>query len=155
MISNTGSELVYSKHGLLTTIAWQIGDEVTYALEGSVFIAGALIQWLRDGLQLFEDAAETQAMAESVSDSGGVFVVPAFVGLGAPHWDPYARGTIVGLPVIQTVIILSEPHWKQLLTSLQKFSAVLPTIPEQKSKNFGLTEAPRPMIFFVSSRQIY
>jgi len=97
MISNTGSELVFSKHGLLTTIAWQIGNEVTYALEGSVFIAGALIQWLRDGLQLFEDAAETQAMAESVSDSGGVFVVPAFVGLGAPHWDPYARGTIVGL----------------------------------------------------------
>ena len=97
MISNTGSELVYSNHGLLPTIAWQIGNEVTYALEGSVFIAGALIQWLRDGLQLFEDAAETQAMAESVSDSGGVFVVPAFVGLGAPHWDPYARGTIVGL----------------------------------------------------------
>jgi len=97
MISNTGSELVFSKHGLLTAIAWQIGNEVTYALEGSVFIAGALIQWLRDGLQLFDDATETQAMAESVSDSGGVFVVPAFVGLGAPHWDPYARGTIVGI----------------------------------------------------------
>ena len=97
MISNTGSEPVHSKHGLLTTIAWQIGQEVTYALEGSVFIAGALVQWLRDGLQLFEDASETKKMAESVSDSGGVFVVPAFVGLGAPHWDPYARGTIVGL----------------------------------------------------------
>jgi len=97
MISNTGSELVFSKHGLLTTIAWQIGNEVTYALEGSVFIAGALMQWLRDGLQLFDDATETQAMAESVSDSGGVFVVPAFVGLGAPHWDPFARGTIVGI----------------------------------------------------------
>ena len=97
MISNTGSEPVFSKHGLLTTIAWQIEDKVTYALEGSVFIAGALVQWLRDGLQLFEDASETQAMAESVEDSGGVFVVPAFVGLGAPHWDPYARGTIVGL----------------------------------------------------------
>jgi len=97
MISNTGSEPVKSKHGLLTTIAWQIEQEVTYALEGSVFIAGALVQWLRDGLQLFEDASETQKMAESVSDSGGVFVVPAFVGLGAPHWDPYARGTIVGL----------------------------------------------------------
>jgi len=97
MISNTGSEPVQSKHGLLTTIAWQIEQEVTYALEGSVFIAGALVQWLRDGLQLFEDASETLKMAESVSDSGGVFVVPAFVGLGAPHWDPYARGTIVGL----------------------------------------------------------
>ena len=97
MISNTGSEPVFSQHGLLTTIAWQIDDKVTYALEGSVFIAGALVQWLRDGLQLFEDASETQVMAESVEDSGGVFVVPAFVGLGAPHWDPYARGTIVGL----------------------------------------------------------
>ena len=97
MISNTGSEQVHSKHGLLTTIAWQIDQEVTYALEGSVFIAGALVQWLRDGLQFFADASETQEMAESVSDSGGVFVVPAFVGLGAPHWDPYARGTIVGL----------------------------------------------------------
>jgi len=97
MISNTGTVPVHSKHGLLTTIAWQIGQEVIYALEGSVFIAGALVQWLRDGLQLFSDASETQKMAESVSDSGGVFVVPAFVGLGAPHWDPYARGTIVGL----------------------------------------------------------
>ena len=97
MISNTGTEQVHSKHGLLTTIAWQIDQEVTYALEGSVFIAGALVQWLRDGLQFFSDASETQEMAESVSDSGGVFVVPAFVGLGAPHWDPYARGTIVGL----------------------------------------------------------
>ena len=97
MISNTGTEQVHSKHGLLTTIAWQIDQEVTYALEGSVFIAGALVQWLRDGLQFFADASETQEMAESVSDSGGVFVVPAFVGLGAPHWDPYARGTIVGL----------------------------------------------------------
>ncbi len=97
MISNTGTEPIASKHGLLTTIGWQIGDEVTYALEGSVFIAGALVQWLRDGLRLFADASETQAMAEAVADSGGVFVVPAFVGLGAPHWDPYARGTIVGL----------------------------------------------------------
>ena len=97
MISNTGTEKVQSKHGLLTTIAWQIDKKVNYALEGSVFIAGALVQWLRDGLQLFEDASETQEMAESVSDTGGVFVVPAFVGLGAPHWDPYARGTILGL----------------------------------------------------------
>jgi glycerol kinase len=97
MMLNTGNDPVASQQGLLTTIGWQIGDEVTYALEGSVFIAGALIQWLRDGLELFQDAAETEAMALSVEGSGGVFVVPAFVGLGAPHWDPYARGTIVGL----------------------------------------------------------
>ncbi len=97
MMLNTGNEPVASQQGLLTTIGWQIGDEVTYALEGSVFIAGALMQWLRDGLGLFSDASETEAMALSVEDSGGVFIVPAFVGLGAPHWDPYARGTIVGL----------------------------------------------------------
>ena len=88
MISNTGKHLIRSQNGLLTTIGWKLGDEVTYALEGSVFIAGALVQWLRDGLELFNDAAETESMALSVSDSGGVFVVPAFVGLGAPHWDP-------------------------------------------------------------------
>ncbi len=97
LISNTGSELVRSRHGLLTTIGWQLGDQVCYALEGSVFIAGALIQWLRDGLQFFEDASESQELAESVADSQGVFIVPAFVGLGAPHWDPYARGVMVGL----------------------------------------------------------
>ena len=97
MISNTGNNLVYSKSGLLSTIAWNINDEITYALEGSVFIAGALIQWLRDGLNLIHEASQTYSMAKSVSDSGGVFVVPAFVGLGAPHWDPYARGTIVGI----------------------------------------------------------
>ena len=97
MISNTGKHLIRSQNGLLTTIGWKLGDEVTYALEGSVFIAGALVQWLRDGLEMFSDAAETESMALSVSDSGGVFVVPAFVGLGAPHWDPYARGLMVGL----------------------------------------------------------
>ena len=97
MISNTGKHLIRSQNGLLTTIGWKLGDEVTYALEGSVFIAGALVQWLRDGLELFNDAAETESMALSVPDSGGVFVVPAFVGIGAPHWDPYARGLMVGL----------------------------------------------------------
>jgi glycerol kinase len=97
LMLNTGSERITSEHGLLTTIAWQLGDTVTYALEGAVFIAGALIQWLRDGLELFEDAAQTEALATAVADSGGVYIVPAFVGLGAPHWDPYARGTIVGL----------------------------------------------------------
>jgi len=78
-------------------VAWSLGDGVTYALEGSVFIAGAAIQWLRDGLGIIAQAAETQALAESVSDTGGVYMVPAFVGLGAPYWDPYARGTLVGL----------------------------------------------------------
>jgi glycerol kinase len=84
---------------LLTTIAWQIGDDgvVAYALEGSVFIAGAAIQWLRDGLGIIAHAADTEALAREVEDTGGVYFVPAFVGLGAPYWDAYARGTIVGL----------------------------------------------------------
>jgi glycerol kinase len=94
---NTGAAPVVSGHGLLTTVAWRIGGRATYALEGSVFIAGAAVQWLRDGLGVVTRAAETQALAESIEDTGGVYFVPAFVGLGAPYWDPYARGTVVGL----------------------------------------------------------
>ena len=97
MLLNTGATRVASSRGLLTTIAWRIGGRTTYALEGSVFIAGAAIQWLRDGLGLLGHAAESDAMARSVPDTGGVYFVPAFVGLGAPYWDMYARGTIVGL----------------------------------------------------------
>jgi glycerol kinase len=88
---------VASQHGLLTTVGWRIAGQVRYALEGSVFIAGAAVQWLRDGLGLLKTAGESQAMAESVADTGGVYFVPAFVGLGAPYWDMYARGTIVGI----------------------------------------------------------
>jgi glycerol kinase len=97
MLLNTGSAPVASSHGLLTTIAWRIGAETTYALEGSVFVAGAAIQWLRDGLGILKHASESEALARSVPDAGGVYFVPAFVGLGAPWWDMYARGTIVGL----------------------------------------------------------
>ncbi len=98
MLLNTGTQPVKSKSNLLTTIAWKIGDEPTeYALEGSVFIAGAAIQWLRDGLKIIAQAADTEALATSVEDNGGVYFVPAFVGLGAPHWDQFARGTIAGL----------------------------------------------------------
>jgi glycerol kinase len=97
MLLNTGAVPVASSHGLVTTIAWRLGGQTTYALEGSVFIAGAAIQWLRDGLGILKNAAESQALAESVPDTGGVYFVPAFVGLGAPHWDMYARGTVVGL----------------------------------------------------------
>ena len=94
---NTGSTPVRSSAGLLTTLAWRIGGTTTYALEGSVFIAGAAIQWLRDGLGLLAHAADSEGLARSVPDTAGVYFVPAFVGLGAPHWDMYARGTIVGL----------------------------------------------------------
>ena len=94
---NTGGRAVTSDEGLLTTVAWTAEGRTTYALEGAVFIAGAAVQWLRDGLGIIRQAAETQALAESVPDTGGVYLVPAFVGLGAPYWDPYARGTLVGI----------------------------------------------------------
>ncbi len=97
MLLNTGGRPVYSSHGLLTTVAWGLGGEVTYALEGSVFVTGAAVQWLRDGLGIIRSAAETEELAASVPDTGGVYLVPAFVGLGAPYWDPHARGTIVGI----------------------------------------------------------
>jgi glycerol kinase len=94
---NTGEQRVTSTHGLLTTIAWRIGGRTIYALEGAVFVAGAAVQWLRDGLGIIATAADTEVLARSVADTGGVYFVPAFVGLGAPHWDQHARGAIVGL----------------------------------------------------------
>ena len=98
MLMNTGTKATPSENNLLTTVAWRVGEEPTqYALEGSVFIAGAAVQWLRDEMKLISSAAESEAVATSVDSSDGVYVVPAFVGLGAPYWDQYARGTIVGL----------------------------------------------------------
>jgi glycerol kinase len=97
MLLNTGPEAVDSQHRLLTTVGWQLNDQRTYALEGGVFVAGAVVQWLRDGLGIIRSAAEVEELAARVPDSGGVYLVPAFVGLGAPYWDPYARGTIVGM----------------------------------------------------------
>ena len=97
MLMNTGTQPVASRHQLLTTVAWRVGAQTHYALEGSVFIGGAVVQWLRDGLGLIKSSAEVEALAASVPDCGGVYLVPAFAGLGAPHWDQYARGTITGL----------------------------------------------------------
>jgi glycerol kinase len=99
LLLNTGGAPVASQHGLLATVAWQLapGGPATYAAEGSVFVAGAAVQWLRDGLRAIATARDVEALAASVDDTGGVYLVPAFTGLGAPHWDPYARGTIVGL----------------------------------------------------------
>ena len=97
MLLNTGPRPMASKNGLLTTVAWKIGTETTYCLEGSVFVAGAVVQWLRDGLHAISTSAEVEKLAAQVKDAGGIYLVPAFVGLGAPHWDAYARGTIVGL----------------------------------------------------------
>jgi len=97
MLMNTGEKVIRSTHQLLSTVAWSLGGTTQYALEGSIFIAGAVVQWLRDGLGLIRSAADVEALAASVEDSGGVVLVPAFTGLGAPHWDPYARGTICGI----------------------------------------------------------
>ncbi len=97
LLLNTGNDIVFSKNGLLTTVAWGINGKVTYALEGSVFICGAAIQWLRDELDLLKNAPDSEKMAFSVKDTAGVYIVPAFVGLGAPHWEPYARGAVFGL----------------------------------------------------------
>ena len=97
LMMNTGHEPIPSHNRLLTTIGWGLDGQVVYCLEGSVFIAGAVVQWLRDGLGLIKNSAEVEELAASVEDSGGVYLVPAFVGLGAPHWDPYARGTILGI----------------------------------------------------------
>ena len=97
MLMNTGTKPIASRNNLLTTVAWRIGNRTEYALEGSIFIAGAVVQWLRDGLQIISSSSEVEALASQVPDNGGVYVVPAFAGLGAPHWDQYARGLIIGL----------------------------------------------------------
>jgi glycerol kinase len=97
MLMNTGTDAVPSKNNLLTTVAWGLDGKLEYALEGSIFIAGAVVQWLRDGLGVIKHSADVEKLAASVKDNGGVYLVPAFAGLGAPHWDQYARGTICGL----------------------------------------------------------
>ncbi|MBL7739216.1 MAG: glycerol kinase GlpK [Chitinophagaceae bacterium] len=97
MLMNTGEKAIASKNNLLTTVAWKINDKVEYALEGSVFIAGAVVQWLRDELKIIRKSAEVEKLSQQVKDTDGVYIVPAFAGLGAPHWNPYARGTIFGL----------------------------------------------------------
>ena len=97
LLMNSGSKAIKSENKLLTTIAWKIGDRVDYALEGSVFVAGSIVQWLRDGLGLIKSSSEIEALASQVPDSGGVYLVPALTGLGAPYWDPYAKGTVTGI----------------------------------------------------------
>lgn len=108
---NTGEKPVFSKNGLVTTIAWGLDGKVNYALEGSIFVAGAAIQWLRDNMRLIDSSADSEYMAKKVHGTHGCYVVPAFTGLGAPHWDQYARGTIVGITRGTNKTISSAPHW--------------------------------------------
>ncbi len=131
MLMNTGSEVCKSKNGLLSTIAYGIDGEVTYALEGSVFVAGAVIQWLRDGLGIIKSASETEAMAESVIDNEDIILVPAFTGLGAPYWDQYSRGAIFGLTrdtnpahLAKAAIESMAFQTKDILDAMQKDSGI-------------------------------
>ncbi len=108
---NTGETPVFSKNGLVTTIAWGMDGKVQYALEGSIFVAGAAIQWLRDEMRLIDSAADSEYMAQKVPDTNGCYVVPAFTGLGAPYWDQYARGAIVGITRASISVTSSGRHW--------------------------------------------
>ncbi|QSX08591.1 glycerol kinase GlpK [Alkalibacter rhizosphaerae] len=126
LLMNTGSEPVYSEAGLLTTIAWGLNGKITYALEGSIFVAGAAIQWLRDELRLVYDSAQTEYYANMVPDTNGVYIVPAFTGLGAPHWDMYARGAIFGLTrgakrehLVRATLEAIAYQTKDVLTSME------------------------------------
>jgi glycerol kinase len=133
---NTGRTPVASRHGLLTTVAWDLGKGYTYALEGSVFIAGAVIQWLRDQMGLLADSAESETLARSVEDTGEVFLVPAFVGLGAPYWDSDARGTVVGITrgttkahFVRAALESIAYQSKDLLDAMEKdFGSTIPCI---------------------------
>ncbi len=113
ILMNTGERIVPSKNGLLTTIAWGVNGKVEYALEGSIFIGGAVVQWLRDELGMINSSSEIEKYASKVKDTNGVYLVPAFVGLGAPYWDMYARGIIVGLPEEQRKNISLEQQRNQ------------------------------------------
>ena len=131
LLMNTGETPVFSQNGLLTTIAWGLDGKVEYALEGSVFVAGAAIQWLRDELKLIESAADSEFYAGKVHDTNGCYVVPAFTGLGAPHWDPYARGTIVGLSrgvnknhIIRATLESLAYQVNDILTAMQSDSGI-------------------------------
>ena len=131
VLLNTGGEAKASQNNLLTTVGWKIGDETTYCLEGSVFIGGAVVQWLRDGLGIIKNSADVEELAATVEDNGGVYLVPAFVGLGAPYWDPYARGTLLGITRGTTAGHLARAavesmafQAKEVLDSMQKDSGV-------------------------------
>jgi glycerol kinase len=131
LLLNTGHKAVESKNNLLTTIGWGRGGRITYCLEGSVFIGGAVVQWLRDGLGIIKQSVDIEALAASVPDSGGVYLVPAFVGLGAPYWDAYARGAILGITRGTTAAHLARAaiesmafQSRDLLEAMQRDSGV-------------------------------
>src|SRR3546814_4733966 len=126
LVLTTGSEFKRSQNRLLSTIAYRINGETTYALEGSIFVAGAAVQWLRDAMHLIRAAGETEKIAKSIPDTDGVYLVPAFTGLGAPYWDPEARGAIFGLTRDSGIahIVRSEEHTSELQSLMRISTAV-------------------------------
>ena len=131
LLMNTGEKKIISSHNLLTTIAWSIGGKIEYALEGSIFVAGAAVQWLRDELGLIKNAAESEELAMKVPDTQGVFMVPAFVGLGAPYWDMYARGAIFGLTrgvnrnhIVRAVLESIAYQTRDVLSAMEEDSGI-------------------------------
>ncbi len=135
LLMNTGAKPMTSKNGLVTTIAWGIGKEITYALEGSIFVAGAAIQWLRDELRFLESAGDSEYMARKVSDTNGCYIVPAFTGLGAPYWDAYARGSILGLTrgtnkyhIIRATLDSITYQVNDVLQAMQADSGIHPSV---------------------------
>jgi glycerol kinase len=142
MLMHTGAKPIASRNNLLTTVAWRIGHKTEYALEGSIFIAGAVVQWLRDGLGIINSSSEVEALAAQVEDNGGLYVVPAFAGLGAPHWDQYARGAIVGSREVQAVHISPALHSKESPSRSPTFSMRWKATPKSASKNSASMVAP-------------
>ena len=135
MLMNTGSTPVVSRNNLLATTAWRVGGKPVYALEGSIFVAGAAIQWLRDEMHLIRNAAESEEVALSIPDNGNVYLVPAFTGLGAPHWDMYSRGTIVGLTrgtgrahVVRAALESIAYQTRDVLDAMMKDSGLRPDV---------------------------
>ena len=122
LLMNTGERPVFSENGLVTTIAWGLDGKVNYALEGSIFVAGAAIQWLRDGMRMIKKASETEKYANGAEDTGGVYLVPAFAGMGAPYWDPLREERLSELPEAARRSTLSGQPWNPLHTSLQMYS---------------------------------
>jgi glycerol kinase len=148
LLQNIGTRPIVSKRQLVTTVAWQIGDRTEYAIEGSVFIGGAVVQWLRDGLGLIRKAADIEPLAASVPDTGGVCLVPAFAGLGAPHWDPFARGVIVGITRGTTAAHLARAALESIALQSKASPCRWPTFstrcaatPESPSASCGSTAA--------------
>ena len=155
LMINTGSQRVVSKHGLLTTIAWQIGAEIRYALEGSVFTGGAVIQWLRDGLQLFPQASDSEELAGSVKDNGGVYFVAALTDLGAPHWDPHARGSIFGITRAQPGRTLPGQRWRVSVFKLMNYYRLLQLKRVNRLPNSKLMAVRLSIICWLNFRPIY